>query len=175
MRQVLPSPALLWLLVVLLATPSLAVMSDEESPRPWPSTSDYADGLQALNRGDWPGVISSMKRVIARRPWDDDAHNLMGYAYRQLGDYPQALAHYQRALDLNPHHRGALEYLGETYLAMGCMAQAQAMLSRLKTACQRITGDGSAETWKSGCNEWQELNAAIERSHVRGSGKCRND
>ncbi|MGH8071866.1 MAG: tetratricopeptide repeat protein [Candidatus Entotheonellia bacterium] len=162
MRQRSQPHARLCLLMLLVAAPTLAVMSDDDSPRPTPSDPDYAAGLAAFERADWQGVIASMGQVLARRSWHDDAHNLMGYAYRKLGDYPRALEHYQQALGLNPHHRGALEYLGETYLAMGRLTEAHTTLTRLEIACKRITSDGSADGWKSGCEEWQELKAAID-------------
>jgi hypothetical protein len=63
-------------------------------------------------------------------------------------------------------HRGALEYLGETYLAMGRLAEAHATLTRMEIACKRITSDASADGWKSGCEEWQELKAAIDSYHT---------
>jgi len=59
--------------------------------------------------------------------------------------------------------RGALEYLRETYLAMGRLTEAHITLARLEIARKRIAGGGSADDWKPGCGEWQELKAAIER------------
>jgi len=151
----------LYVLLLSLALPALAIMSDSESSRPIPHDPDYAAGLAAFQRADWQGVLEAMAGVVARRPWDDEAQNLMGFAYRKLGNYRQALVHYQKALDLNPHHRGALEYLGETYLEMGCVVPAREILARLETACKRIMGDSVHDTWKTGCEEWTELHAAI--------------
>jgi len=149
------------LLVLGLALPALAVMSDSESPRQVPNDPDYAAGLAAFQRADWQNVLAAMARVIARRPWDDDAYTLMGFASRKLGNYRQALGHYQKALELNPHHRGALEYLGEAYLEMGCAAPARELLARLEAACRRLMSDAARHDWKAGCHEWTELHAAI--------------
>src|SRR5262249_41609352 len=108
------------LLLLSLALPALAVLSDSEDTRPVPNDPDYAAGLAAVQRADWQGALDSMARVVARRPWDDDAYNLMGFASRKLGDYRQALAYYHKALDLNPHHPGSLAYLGVAFLEMRC-------------------------------------------------------
>jgi hypothetical protein len=71
--------------------------------------------------------------------------------------------------------RGALEYLGETYLAMGCLAQANATLARLETVCKQTAADGAVDDWKSGCEEWQALKAAIDSSCLRVPGTCQAD
>lgn len=149
------------LLLLGLALPALAVMSDSESPRQVSNDPDYAAGVAAFHRADWQNVLDTMARVVTRRPWDDDAQNLMGFASRKLGNYRQALGYYQKALELNPHHRGALEYLGETYLEMGCAAQARVILARLEVACKRLMGDPVNDGWPAGCQEWTELHAAI--------------
>jgi tetratricopeptide (TPR) repeat protein len=131
---------------------------------------DYATGVAAFERADWPGVIDYMGKVVARRPWRDDAYTFMGYAYRKLGNYGEALAHYHKALELNPHHRGALEYLGEAYLEMDCTQRATELLSRLETTCKRITSGTSQSDWKSACHEWRELKAAIDAADANNSG-----
>ena len=160
------------LLLLSLALPALAVLSDSEDTRPVPNDPDYAAGLAAVQRADWQGALDSMARVVARRPWDDDAYNLMGFASRKLGDYRQALAYYHKALDLNPHHRGALEYLGETYLEMRCVARAREVLARLETACKRIAGNTARDGWQAGCQEWTELHAAITTTHEPEQPGC---
>ena len=160
------------LLLLSLALPALAVLSDTEDARPVPNDPDSAAGFAALQRADWQGVLDSMARVVARRPWDDEAYNLMGFASRKLGNYRQALAYYQKALDLNPHHRGALEYLGETYLEMRCVAQARDILTRLETACKRIMGNAANDGWKRGCQEWTELHTAITAAREPGQPGC---
>ena len=113
----------------------------------------YEQGLQAIERADWPGVIEAMQAVIERQPKHDDAHNYLGYAYRKQGDYERALKHYQKALELNPHHRGAMEYLGEAYLELKQPEKAQSLLDQLAWECQRAG--------QQNCEEWQDLQAAV--------------
>jgi tetratricopeptide (TPR) repeat protein len=136
-----------------------AIMGSD--PGAWSAPSGDADldaGKAAFDREDWPAVIESMSKVVARRPWDDVAHTLLGFAYRKLGRYDVSLSHYGRALELNPHNRGALEYLGEAYLELGQPDGAEQMLQRLQMACRRVAVDGSA--WQSECEEWVDLKAA---------------
>ena len=150
-------------------TPIHAVMDEE---RPSASDPDYAAGLEAFRREDWPRVIEAMTTVVTRRPWHDNAYNLLGYAHRKLGHYNKSLKFYLKAIDLNPHNRGALEYLGETYLELGCMEQAQAMLTRLETACRRLALEGGGE-WKQACKPWQDLHTAITAARRQKSRPCR--
>lgn len=122
---------------------------------------DYAQGLAAWEREDWPAMVEPLTRVVRREPWNDDAHSLLGFAHRKGGNYQAALAHYHRALNLNPHHRQAMEYLGEAYVELGRMDEAQALLERLAVACQRVLG----EQWRADCEEWQDLHEALENRH----------
>lgn len=159
-------------LLLICAAPTYAVLSGNNPPPLAPSDPDYAAGTTAFTHHDWQGVIDHMSRVIARRPWDDQAYNLLGFAYRQLAQYQRALQHYQQALDLNPYHRGALEYLGETYLAMGCLTQARETLSRLETACKRLSSHPAPDDWQVGCEEWHDLQAAIAAYAHTGQTPC---
>ena len=162
----------LGLLMLLFLSSTLAVMSGDERPLAVPNDPDYTAGLAAFGSEDWQGVIDHMSKVVARRPWDDNAYNLLGFAMRKLGHYRRALAHYQQALDLNPYHRGALEYLGETYLEMGCITQAQEVLTRLEAACKRIMDDRARDRWQAGCQEWQDLHAALATARPPAPPGC---
>ena len=170
-RQILCDVLLSGLILVGVASVQ-AVLNDDDSRRPASSDADYAAGLAAFERNDWQEVIERMTTVVQRRPWDDNAYNLLGYAYRKLGNYRRAVTYYQQALDLNPHHRGALEYLGEAYVEMGCMAQAQDLLARLATACTRLTDRTSAGEAMPRCEEWQELQGAIDTARQQGTAGC---
>ena len=144
-------------LVVGLSGAALAIINDERPPAGDP---DYAAGVAAFAREDWPEVIAIMERVVAQKPWHDDAYTRLGFAYRKEGDYERALRAYDEALALNPHHRGALEYLGEAFLEMGRPGDAEAMLARLAAACRRVAGD--QDDWQVDCEEWQDLRAALD-------------
>lgn len=164
-----------WFLGAALAIASSvpAVTWDDEPPPASPGEADYAAGMAAFRREDWKEVIRNMSLVVKRRPWHDDAYNRMGYAYRKLGDYPRAIEHYNRALELNPYHRGAMEYLGETYLERGCRIRAREILERLARVCRRVFPGNSAASWKSRCEEWQELNRAVEAHKGPQRSNCK--
>jgi tetratricopeptide (TPR) repeat protein len=140
-----------------LTHPAPAIMDDERPPADDP---DYAAGVAAFEREDWPEVIEIMERVVAQKPWHDDAWTRMGFAYRKQGDYDRSLRAYDKALALDPHHRGALEYLGEAYLEMGRQDDAEAMLDRLAAACRRVAEN--PDDWRDDCEEWQDLSAALD-------------
>lgn len=157
----------LLLIICLALTPAaFAVMSGGwEPPAAEADDPDYAAGLDAFTRQDWPAVITHMEKALQRRPWNDNAQNLLGFAYRKLGDYDRAFEHYGQALDLNPYHRGALEYLGEAYLELDQPAKAQETLQRLGTVCERV----DLPVASGACSEWEELNAAVRNytAHTR--------
>lgn len=161
------SAALLGLVLGLVAaTPANAVMSGDESQRAPSSDPDYAAGKAAFEAKDWAGVIGPLTKVIERRPWHDNAHSLLGFAYRKTGDYQRSLAAYETALGLNPHNRGALEYLGEAYIDLGRIAEAEALLVTLERECKRIAVGFSNGGWTSGCEEWNDLKAALAAHHA---------
>lgn len=124
---------------------------------------DYDRGRAAFERADWAAVVTYMTRVVQRRPWHDDAYNALGFAHRKLGNFGHALSAYHRALQLNPHHRQALEYLGEAYLELDQPERARAVLARLRAACHRLAPQPAARDAAPDCEEWAELNAALER------------
>jgi tetratricopeptide (TPR) repeat protein len=161
---------LTFLILVLIVMPvpaADAIMGDD--PDAWGAPSGDVDldaGKAAFEREDWPAVVESMSKVVARRPWDDVGHTLLGLAYRKLGHYDLSLRHYGRALELNPHNRGALEYLGEAYLELGQPAAAGQMLERLRVACLRVAKDGAP--WQSECEEWVDLKAAYDAYLLEG-------
>jgi tetratricopeptide (TPR) repeat protein len=158
--------------ILALVSPTRAVMSGDADRSSATHDPDYAAGLAAFTRADWPGVIAHMANVVLRRPWRDDAYGLMGYASRKLGHYRDALAYYQKALDLNPHNLSVLEYLGQAYVEIGCIKQSHEVLARLEVVCKRLTRDTSAANWRLNCTEWQELQAAIDAATASARPDC---
>lgn len=156
--------SLLWLSI---AGPAAAVFSGDMSPRARSGDPDYADGIEAFDKENWLGVIVAMEKVVIRRPHHDNAWARLGYAYRKLKRYDEALVAYDKALARNPHNRSALEYLGEAYLELGRIEDARAMLDRLFTECRRVALTFSDGDFSDGCNEWRDLNRAIEKSQNR--------
>jgi cytochrome c-type biogenesis protein CcmH/NrfG len=142
--------------------PAAAVFSGEMSPRARSSDSDYADGIEAWDKENWPAVIAAMEKVVARRPHHDNAWARLGYAYRKIQNYDKSLAAYDRALTRNPRNRAALEYLGEAYVELGRVDEAKSMLDRLAAECRRISLTFSDGAFTNGCNEFSDLKKTIE-------------
>jgi cytochrome c-type biogenesis protein CcmH/NrfG len=158
---------LIAILAILHPVPALAVFSGDMSPRARSGDSDYADGMEAWDKEDWPKVIEAMKKVVARRPHHDNAWSRLGYAYRKTGDYTSSLDAYNKALARNPHNRAALEYLGEAYVDLGRMDDAMEMLRRLAVECKRVALTFSDGYFTDGCEEFTDLKEAIEAKGVK--------
>jgi tetratricopeptide (TPR) repeat protein len=144
------------------ATPASAVFEGDTSKRVRSSDSDYADGMEAWDREDWPAVADAMKKVVARRPHHGNAWTRLGYANRKMKNYDAALYAYGRALKLNPRDRPALEYLGEAYVELGRMSDAKAMLDRLAEECKRGMLTYSDRGFSHACGEFTDLKEAYE-------------
>ena len=143
-------------------SPALAVFSGEMSPRASSSDSDYADGMEAWDKENWPAVTAAMEKVVARRPHHDNAWARLGYAYRKLRNYDKSLAAYDRALTRNPRNRAAMEYLGEAYVELGRIGEAKSMLDKLAAECRRISITFSDGKFTDGCEEFGDLKKTIE-------------
>ncbi len=146
--------------------PAHAVFSNESSPRERSSDSDYADGVEAFEKEDWPAMLESMRKVVDRRPHHDNAWAHIGFALRRMGRYDEALEAYDRSLSLNPHNRRAMEYLGEAYLGLDRYEEAKVMLDRLADECRRVRVSFSNKGFTDGCEEFVELRRAIDKYEV---------
>ena len=104
-----------------------------------------------IDDGDAVSAETTLRALLEERPEDADVLNLLGYATRKQGRWKTARRYYERALALEPAHRGALEYMGELELETGDRAAAEALLARLRAACQ------------NGCEELRDLEAAFAR------------
>ena len=156
---------------LLMPAPALAVFSGEMSARAPSGDGDYAEGIAARERKDWPAVIAAMERVVGRRPHHDNAWNILGHAYRQVENYEESLDAYGRALSINPHHREAMEYLGEAYLALDRFWEAEKLLDRLASECRRVSLSFSDGDFTDGCVEYVELKTAIDAYAARHDGE----
>jgi tetratricopeptide (TPR) repeat protein len=127
-------------------------------------SSNEADPLaaarQAIDQRDWSMALSLLTQARQSGQDSADLHNLLGYALRKHNpaQVEQAIQHYRWALERNPQHLGALEYLGEAYLMQGNLQAAQRQLATLAAVCGR-----------SGCEEYQELLAAIQQYQKAGA------
>lgn len=153
--------------LLLSHSPALAVFSGEMSPRARSSDGDYANGMEAWGKENWPAVITAMEKVVARRPHHDNAWARLGYAYRKLRNYDKSLASYDRALTRNPRNRAALEYLGEAYVELNRIDEAKSMLDRLAAECRRISLTFSDGAFTNGCDEFGDLKKTIEATGAK--------
>jgi tetratricopeptide (TPR) repeat protein len=100
-----------------------------------PKSDDYADGVKAVNAGNFSDAAALFAKVVDHDPKNADAWNYLGFSDRKLGKFPDSLDAYEKALAINPDHLGANEYLGELYLQMGDMPKAEERLAKLDTLC----------------------------------------
>jgi tetratricopeptide (TPR) repeat protein len=133
--------------------------ADTPSNMSAPTADALLPARQAIERRDWPAALALLEQARQNGLDSDDLHNLLGYALRKHNpaQVERAIHHYQLALQRNPRHLGALEYLGEAYLMQGNVPAAQKQLAMLKTLCN-----------PAACNEYQDLQAAIEQHQKRG-------
>lgn len=122
-----------------------------------PAGDPLAKAREQIAAKQWPQAVAELERVNQTR--SADWNNLMGYALRKRTppDLAGARKHYDAALRLDPKHKGALEYAGELDLMTGDLAAAEQRLQRLEAVCG------------TGCDEYADLKAAIERFKAAGN------
>ena len=112
--------------------------------------SDFVQGTEAADAGDWQRAIGLFARATERDPDNADAWNMLAYSQRRAGDLESAFENYRRALILDPEHKDAHEYIGEAYLQIGDLDAAERHLEVLDEIC-----------WL-GCSQLDDLAQAIE-------------
>lgn len=151
------------ILVVLLtgaliaASLALAAGSSSRSQRP-ARQSDYAKAVKAVKSGSYQVAVNLLQKVVARDSGNADAYNYLAFSHRKLGRFDPAMRFYQKALAIDAKHKGANEYIGELYLQLGDLAKAKEHLARLDDIC-----------WL-GCEEYDDLKAAVERYEAKKGG-----
>ena len=108
----------------------------------------------ALDKKDFAGAETVLRKLVASNADSADAWNLLGFATRKQGRRDEAERYYDKALAIDPTHKGALEYLGELYVQAGRMDEAKGLLKRLDAHCMVI------------CDERDELKKAIQTGRV---------
>ena len=128
------------------------------SAAPAPAADKLAQARYLTRSLQWPAALDELKRI--NDTGSADWHNLMGYTLRssKAPDLAAAERHYAEALRIDPRHRNALEYSGELYLMKGDLDKAQARLATLGSECGA-----------SGCQQQEQLQAAIERYKAAGN------
>lgn len=119
----------------------------------------YVEAEREIRNGNYREAVKLLEVVLEGQPRNADALNNMGFSQRKLGNFEQAFAFYHQALAVEPDHPEAHEYLGEAYLETDDPAMAEQHLAKLETICG------------TGCEEYQELKAAIDafRAGTRSS------
>lgn len=138
--------------------PARPAAAPAAAPAPAPAADKLAQARYLTRSLQWPAALEELKRI--NDTGSADWHNLMGYTLRssKAPDLAAAEKHYAEALRIDPRHRNALEYSGELYLMKGDLDKAQARLATLSTECGA-----------SGCQQQEQLQAAIERYKAAGN------
>ncbi len=130
---------------------AMAAGSESASESPAAIKSKYDQAVDAVNDGNYRIAVRLLNDVVQSQPNNADAWNYVGFSHRKMKAFDEALVAYKKALAIDPKHRGANEYLGELYLEMGEPKKAKERLEVLNEACP------------AGCEEYDELRAAIEK------------
>jgi Flp pilus assembly protein TadD len=139
------------LLAILLATPAVAMDSEDDKEKSSATESALVKARAHIAASSWQAAIGELELVLGEDPPNPDVLNLLGYSYRNLSKFDDALVYYQRALELAPEHRGANEYLGELYLMTNQLPKAKERLGVLDKACFLP------------CKEYADLEASIKK------------
>lgn len=146
-------------LLLLLAPPVPAVMSEDGDDQALLADADYTAGRAALKAGAFAAALGRYQSALKRFPDAADVHNELGFTHRKLRQMDKAFEHYKRALALKPEHRGAHEYIGEAYLMVGDVASAEKHLAALRTICLLP------------CEEFEDLRKAIAEHRAQGKAR----
>lgn len=138
--------ALTVVLLVSFSSSSVWAFGSESS-----SDEDLEEAQEAIDAESYEDAVDLLRSVLEEDPDNADAYNFLAYSQRSMEQFDVAMENYKRALEIDPEHKGALEYQGELFLQLGDQAAAEANLARLGELCPR------------GCQEHEELQAAIER------------
>ena len=142
---------------LIAASTALAAGSSSRSERPT-RQSDYDKAVKAVKSGNYQTAVNLLGKVVARDSGNADAYNYLAFSYRKLGRFDPAMKFYRKALAIDAKHKGANEYIGELYLNLGDLAKAKQHLAKLDDIC-----------WL-GCEEYDDLKAAIERYVAKNRG-----
>lgn len=100
--------------------------------------SAFAEVQAALERGDFPDVLSQTGAILAERPGDDAAHELRARALLALGRLDEAEANAADAVRLDPDEVRYHELLAEILAARGDHRDAAGEYARLARADPRL-------------------------------------
>jgi tetratricopeptide (TPR) repeat protein len=142
---------------LVVGTPGM-VASDPGKPSESaaPEDPNYAEGVKAVKRADYPTAIRLFEGVVAKDDQNANAYNYLAYSIRQSGDAAKAIPIYRKALAIDPKHKGAHEYIGEAFLALGDLPKAKEHLAILDKLCFLP------------CEEYSDLKKAVQAYEASG-------
>jgi tetratricopeptide (TPR) repeat protein len=108
----------------------------------------YEQGRALAKEGEYDWALNVLAMIKDQN--NPKVLNYTGYSHRKAGRLDLGITFYRRALAINPDFVLAREYLGEGYVAAGRLDLARIELNEIKVRCG------------IGCEEYKELNAAIE-------------
>ncbi len=87
------------------------------------------EAKRAIEEGDIPAALKSLKLGVENFPLLEDNYNDLGAVLKQLGDEERAYEHFKRAVILNPSFTKARENLAATAAALGKEKEANELLN----------------------------------------------
>src|SRR5713226_4987093 len=84
----------------------------------------YAQGMQALQRGDLPAAETAFNKVLRLAPSSAEAHNSLGWVLQAEGKIEPAIREFQAAIKLKPDFPQAHINLSNAFLRSGSRAGA---------------------------------------------------
>lgn len=96
----------------------------------------YADGIAALQAGDYRKAERQFKTVINAVPKNAEANYYMGVAKAGNGKHDDAVKYLEKAIKYDEYQYGAYDQLGRSYMALGKKAEAQQALDQLNAKAQ---------------------------------------
>lgn len=96
----------------------------------------YADGVAALQAGDYRKAERQFKTVLGAVPKNPEANYYMGVAKAGNGKHDDAVKYLERAIKYDDYQYGAYDQLGRSYMVLGKKAEAQQALDALNAKAQ---------------------------------------
>lgn len=121
-RPALSAAAALTLALALWAAPAPAETA------PATAAPDFAAGIEALGRGDYPAAEDAFRAVLARQPRDPEALLRLGVAYLGEGRLREAFSTLQTVRVLAPADPRVHLYLAQVYYQAGLPERERAAL-----------------------------------------------
>jgi predicted Zn-dependent protease len=130
----------------------IGFMEPQRAMQLYPATatdipSYYGHTIALYRRGDFPGALARMDRLIDAEPQNPYFHELKGQMLLETGRAAEARPHYQRAADLAPDQPLILIALAQTKIQAGGRADLDSAIEDLRRATDR-PGGASPLAWR---------------------------